>query len=316
MAQPIVYLKNFTKMYGDKLVLRNLNLQINSGEIFGVIGMSGSGKTTFLNSLIGFLSPDSGAVYFKSGNAFKKVHENQMEVNRMFGFASQEPSVYQKLTVEENLDHFGSLYDLPEHVKESNIQRLLRLTNLTESKNTLAQNLSGGMQKRLSIACALIHDPKILILDEPTADLDPVLRDQTWNLIKSVNKQGATVIVASHFLDEVEKDCDNIALLHNKSILLTGPPLKIKEDYTPDYEIIIETAEKDYSAILQKLREYPNHEIQHSIIKDGKLIIYTPEPDEILHCLIHILEWAEQTVVNIDMKKPTLNEIFEALTRK
>ena len=316
MSDPIIHIKDFTKAFGDNLVLKGINLTINKGEIFGIIGMSGSGKTTLLNSLIGFLQPDSGSVYFKSGHKFRQVHENQLEVNKLFGFASQEPSVYQKLTVEENLDHFGSLYDLPDDLRSSNIRRLLKLTNLTESRTTLAQNLSGGMQKRLSIACSLIHNPKILILDEPTADLDPILRDQTWDLIKIVNKAGTTVIVASHFLDEVERGCNKIAILHNTGVLTTGSPSDVKNSYTDNYEIRIETVEKRYNLILKKLKDYPQHDIKRTQVKDGQLVIYTTNADEILHCLIHIIEWAKETVVNIDMKKPSLTEVFEALTNE
>ncbi|MBW2993682.1 ABC transporter ATP-binding protein [Candidatus Woesearchaeota archaeon] len=178
------------KKFGKRVILNKINLDINSGELFGIIGMSGSGKTTFLNSLIGYHEPDIGDVFYYSfkDRQYKSIYTNQAEVCRLFGFATQTDSFYPKLTLFENLKHFGSLYNMSKKTRTINAERLLRLTELYPFKDELAQNLSEGMKKRLGIACALVHNPKVLLLDEPTANLDPILRKDIWNVIKGIHK--------------------------------------------------------------------------------------------------------------------------------
>lgn len=229
----LIRFKEVKKEFKDKLVLNKLNLELNKGEIFGIIGMSGSGKTTMLNTLIGFLEPEEGEVEFFSekDKVFKQIHKNQKEVNNLFGFATQAASFYPKLTVEENLLYFGSLYNLSKKQNMANAVNLMKQTDLYEAKNRLAQALSGGMEKKLSIACALIHSPKVLILDEPTADLDPISRAETWDLIKDIHKKGTTVIVASHLLNELEAVCDRIGLLHEQKMLASGTPDELKTKF-------------------------------------------------------------------------------------
>ncbi len=230
----IIQFKNLYKGYGNAAVLENLNLEINKGELFGIIGMSGSGKTTLLKTMIGFLEPESGDVryYSTKDKEHRSVFKNEDASRRTFGFSTQMPSFYPKLTTEENMDHFATLYGIEKKKRKSTIKDLLSLTGLEEYNKLLADELSGGMEKRLSIACSLVHKPSVLILDEPTADLDPVLRKETWHLIKEINKQGTTIIVASHLLDELEKNCDRIGILHDKKISNVGTPAALKKEYT------------------------------------------------------------------------------------
>lgn len=313
--ESMIVLKDFKKEFGHKLVLDRINLAIKQGEIFGIVGMSGSGKTTLLNSLIGFMQPEEGDILFKDGKDFKSIYSNSLRVNSLFGFASQEASVYPKLTVEENLDHFGSLYDLPNKQKRESISQLLKMTALEDSRNRLAKDLSGGMQKRLSIACALIHSPKVLILDEPTSDLDPLLRKQTWDFIKRINENGTTIIIASHFLEELEHTCHNLAILHNAGIVALGSPEELKEDYSKNYEIHAETMQANYNALINHLRQYKNVFAKHEVV-DGKLILQTNKPDAALHYFLHALSVTKQTLLDLYVSKPSLNEVFAALTAK
>ncbi|MBD3354724.1 ATP-binding cassette domain-containing protein, partial [Candidatus Woesearchaeota archaeon] len=236
---PLIKFKNMTRGFKDKKVLKNISLEIKKGEIFGIIGMSGSGKTTLLNTLIGFLDPEKGDIYYynKKTKKHEPISEDPLEKRKMFGFATQMPSFYPKLTIEENLDHFGSLYNLKSKTRKKNIKRLLKMIGLKSEKDLLAQTLSGGMEKRLGIACALIHDPDVLILDEPTANLDPVLREETWELVEKINRSGTTVIVASHLLDELEPICGRIGILHNHSLVKIGTPDQLKGKYSKNEEI-------------------------------------------------------------------------------
>jgi len=247
---PIIQLKDVKKRFGKRIILDGINLEIDEGEIFGIIGMSGSGKSTILNILISYYEPEQGNILFYSykDKRYKSAITNVMELRKTFGFSAQTPSFYPKLTLEENLLHFGALYKLPKKVRKENTRYLLELTELYEARKQLAQSLSGGMEKRLSIACSLIHSPKVLLLDEPTADLDPIRRKETWKLIKELHKKGTTIIVASHFLEEIEPVCDKIAILHDHKIIAVGTPAQLKKHYSKSsLEAVFELIEKKQS---------------------------------------------------------------------
>ena len=309
----LIKFENFTKVYRQKVVLDNVNFEIEEGKVHGIVGMSGAGKTTLLNALIGFIQPDAGDVLFSHNSQFKSVYRCPLVINRMFGFSSQHASVYPQLTVEENLAHFGSLYDLPKKLKYNNMKHLLDLTNLEDARHKLSSQLSGGMQKRLSIACALIHDPQVLILDEPTSDLDPVLRKQTWNIVQEVNKRGTTVVVTSHFLDEVEDNCDDVAVLHKGSILDYGTLDLLKDKYAKNYEVYLSTAEKQYEAIISRLKQYSQIRINDYRISD-KLFI-SSDSYLILHYLLNVVDWSKQRIKQISFSRPKLEAVFRKIIK-
>ena len=311
----LIQLKNLRKQYGKKLVLKDINLEVNKGEIFGIIGMSGSGKTTLLNTLIGFLEPEEGDILYRSKKekAYKSIFKNSLEVRRKFGFATQVPSFYPKLTIEENLDHFGSLYNLPEKTKQKNISNLLKMTGLASEKDQLAQTLSGGMEKRLVIACSLIHNPDILILDEPTANLDPVLREETWDLIKNIHKLGTTVIVASHLLEELEPVCQRIGILHNHSLIEIGTPDQLKGRYSKNEEIRLTLSGK-HEQIQQLMKK--NSYIKKTKKEDNTLIFYTPTPVKALYQVLNSIDNLNERIIKLEVSKPSLKEIFESIYRK
>lgn len=310
----IVRFKDVTKLYNNKVILNNINLEIYEGEILGLVGVSGSGKTTLLSTLIGFVEPDKGEIEVKKGADFSSIYEDIDDVRQLFGFAAQNPSFYSRLSVTENLDYFGDLLNVNKATRQKHIKILLSLIGLKEDENTPAKDLSGGMQKRLDIACSLIHAPKVLILDEPTADLDPVLRKQMWDLLKAIKRRGTTIIIASHFLRELGTICDRLAILHNGQILDTGTPDQIVGRYTKNLEIQLETVEADYKTIVKKLIK--KTDIAKAFDKKHKLIIYTPKAEKTLHALLHIIEDTKQTLLDIDVNKPSLNEVFESLTKK
>ncbi len=225
----IIKIQNLNKQFHNKEILKNINLSIKKKEIFGLIGMSGSGKTTLLNLIIGFHYADFGKIYYNHGNKLIESNKDLALMRQKIGFAPQEPSFYPKLTALENLEHFGSLYNISHSVILANANALLKLTRLEQSKHTLAQELSFGMQKRLGIICALIHKPELIILDEPTADLDPILREEILSLILKIKKKGITVIIASHFLDDMEEICDRVAIIKNGRIIKCASVKDIKK---------------------------------------------------------------------------------------
>jgi len=317
MATPIIKIRNITKRFGKKVVLDDLSININQGEIFGIIGMSGSGKTTLLNTLIGYHEPEKGDILFysKGERTYKSMFNNMLEVRNLFGFAPQSPSFYPKLTVEENMIHFGSLYHLSKETIQTNMNHLLDLTELTEAREQLAQHLSGGMQKRLSIACSLIHNPRVLILDEPTADLDPILRRETWQLLKGIHRLGTTIIVASHLLSELEDYCERVAILHNSQIIKTGTVEQLKNTFTQNKEIQISTSLGKYDKIAEELSRFSSLSIKKMVLRDNKLNIHTPNVESTLKHILQATKKTHESIVELNVEKPSLEEVFEAISQ-
>ncbi len=322
MPTPIFKVQNLSKVFDRKIVLDDISLDINSGEIFGVIGASGSGKSTLLNVMIGFLKPETGDVLFRgehllehaSSHMFRSIFKHPEDLKKMIGMASQTPSFYTELSVKENLEYFGSLYGLSNHSIQANTNTLINLMDLQGSENKTAHNLSGGMQRRLDMACSLIHDPKVLILDEPTADLDPLLRNHIWRLVKKINKRGTTVVLASHHLSELELLCTRIAILKEGKILAIGTPNEIKERFSKHEEIHLETFPGNYDAIINIKDKDVLKEITKIENRGTKIVIYTTKPEIVLHELMKKLEENNESIIDLKINKPTLDEIFIMVT--
>lgn len=323
--EALLVVRNLSKKFGKRLILENINIKVKQGDIFGIIGVSGAGKTTLLELLIGFLKPDKGLINFRVGGSllnkksdtnFVEVYENQQLIKHVFGFATQKPSFYDELTVKENLDYFASLYELTEENIQANITTALALVELTDYQNLLAKNLSGGMQKRLDIACSMIHDPDVLILDEPTADLDIVLRKQLWEVIKRIKQNGKTIIISSHHLDEIEQLCDTIAVLHNGTINSQGNVEELRDLYSKHQEIHLQTKKKQYDHIISLIKKQKHYKITKILQDHNKLIIHSADAEKLLHYMIHIVEHLHEEVVDIYLSRPSLNEVFEHLIIK
>ena len=310
-----IRVNGISKAFNKKTILENIRFEVRPGEIFGIIGMSGAGKTTLLNLIVGFLHPNTGDVVLGLPDGRNiSVYQQPDLIKSLFGFSTQTPSFYEKLTVEENLAHFGELYGLPPGKIIARTNYLLNLIGLTESKHAMAQNLSGGMQKRLDIACALIHDPKMLVLDEPTADLDPILRVQLWNLIRQINKKGTTIIIASHFIDEIEFLCNRIAILRKNRITEIGTSDELIGIYSKKFEIVLETASKQYEPIIKALKR--KRVIDKHRYKQDSVILYTKKPRAALNQITKLLSSKKQAVRKIVLSKPTLSEVFEAFVKQ
>ncbi len=324
-SEPLLLVRGLSKRFGSRSVLNEVQFQVQRGEIFGVIGVSGAGKTTLLELLIGFQQPDKGDVEFKIGDSllntapsthFVSVYDNQQLMKHLFGFATQKSSFYEDLTVRENLEYFGSLYELSKAALKANIATVLSLVELQDHQNMLAQNLSGGMQKRLDIACSLVHNPDILILDEPTADLDLMLRKQLWSIIRRIKENGKTVIVSSHHLDEIEQLCDTIAVLHQGRIASQGNVNELRKLYAEHQEIHLELGHRDYGSIIALLKKQNTYQISKLLSDGRKLVIYSSDAEKLLHYLIHVIEHLKEEVIDLYLNKPSLSEIFENLITK
>lgn len=227
MNDALIELKGVTKRFKKNTVLDSIDLKIPQGKITGIIGASGEGKSTILKLIASFYKPNSGEITYFNRDIFK----SSREIRVSFGFAIEDGSFYEDLSVEENLLYFGELYGFKGDVLRERIEELIKFVGLENAKKILAKNLSLGMKKRLDIACSLVHKPSVLILDEPTADLDPLLRFQIMKLIKKINLHGTTVLFTTQLLGEAEGFCDKIAILYNEKIIEDSPPAKIKQKY-------------------------------------------------------------------------------------
>jgi len=305
----LICLENITKRFGKHVVLDNLSLSIPHHGIFGIMGLSGCGKTTLLNIIMGFWKPEKGRVSYNSIN----IVDNQHLIHQVFGFATQEGSVYPKLTVEENLTYFGKMYNMPKQDIKTRIPEVLKLVELEDAQNVMAGELSTGMYRRLDIACSMIHNPKVLIFDEPTGNLDPVLRKKLMAMIKRIDDQGTKVIITSHLLGEIEKICDTLAVIHHGKIITIGSPDALKDKYTTDQVVRIETKKGDYDTLVPILKKYG----AKKVFQKGKYLhMYTSTPEKLLASLLAYLKNKSDTLVDIEVSKPSIEEVFEAATRR
>lgn len=323
MVEPILKIDSVSKRYKDNILFENLSLNVGKGEILGIIGASGSGKTTLLHSVIGFITPDEGEIKFQEPNllasqektAYKNIEQDKGELRKMYGFASQVPSFYEKLTVTENLYYFGRLYGVSSKTLDANVESLLKLLELENAKDILGKNLSGGMERRLDIACSLIHNPEILILDEPTADLDPVLRRNIWKLIHKINDNGTTILIASHHLNELETLCDRIAILKNASIIGIGSYEELSQKFTKGFQISIQSYPGEYEKLKDIIKEQMSKKIESITYNERELTIMSEDASNVMDEVMEIVKEKED-LIDIRLSKPNLDQIFIELSEE
>ncbi len=216
----IIKVENLTKSFGKEDILSAVSFNILKGKIIGITGVNGAGKTTLINLLVGFLDSDEGNIFynFKSNLLNLKELKKENIFYRFLGISTQEGSFYPTLSVYDNLVLYGVLNNLKKQGLDEKINELLNLVSLSDKKKESLTNLSSGMQKRLDIACSLIHQPKIIFLDEPTAHLDEKNKKAVWSLVKKIKKEGTTVVITSHFVKDLKKVCDKVYLIKDKKI--------------------------------------------------------------------------------------------------
>jgi ABC-2 type transport system ATP-binding protein len=309
----LLQLKDVTKAYKEHPVLRDVNIIIEDGDILGVIGQSGSGKTTLLNTITGFIEPTEGeAVYYSASQEEKNLNKNLYKIKRHIGFTPQHNSFYHKLTVNENLWHFGRLYGIDKKMLKINIRNLLNFTQLDEHKDKLAEELSGGMQKRLDISCSLVHKPKILVLDEPTADLDPILQKEILHMLKEVNKQGVTIVIASHQLDCIESICNKVIIVNKGKVKLDGLLDEVRKPHFKDHFTVKVHSNSEKEELIQRIRKLP---IKKIVDKGDNLVVYPKDVKKTTEALLDVIEDSE-LASSTSLKKMTLGELFEKVVRE
>ncbi len=229
-------IKNLTKKYGDRLALDQLTLQIPPGQVYGLLGPNGAGKSTTINLICNLLQPDGGSVSIAGQPASHRTKS-------LVGVAPQENLLYPSLSCAENLNFFGQIYGLSRAVRRERVERCLARVQLLDRAHSPAETLSGGMQRRLSMAIALIHHPKLVILDEPTTGLDIEARYEIWELIRQLQGEGVTVLLTTHLLEEAERLCQRIGMIRQGKLLAEGTQAELRRWVKAEQIAVLETTQ-------------------------------------------------------------------------
>ena len=220
----IIEIKNVTKRFNDKLVLDNVSYEVEKGEIFGFIGPNGAGKSTLINIMTSLLEPDSGTVKICGYDILKE----SIKAKECIGYVPQDISLLEELTAYDNLEFFGAFYGLKGKELKERIKEALEVTGLSDKKKEKVKKFSGGMKRRLNIACAIVHKPKLIIFDEPTVGIDPQSRNNILETIQKLNAQGSTIIYTSHYMEEVDAICSDICIIDHGNIIARGSNEELK----------------------------------------------------------------------------------------
>lgn len=307
MSRPVIDTQGLTRRFGDLTAVKDVSFQVQRSEIFGLLGPNGSGKSTIIRMLCGVLPPSAGDAQVLGFD----VRKDAEEIKRRIGYMSQKFSLYPDLSVRENLEFYGRVYGLPPSRLEQRIGDVLDLTLLGDRIDQLAMNLSGGWKQRLALGCALIHEPEVLFLDEPTAGIDPVARRQLWDLLFELSGRGVTLFVTTHYMDEAER-CSSVGYIYLSKLLVLGDTddLKGLPDVTPEgtrrFELILPSP----TVQLTRLRSLEGV-LDATLFGDTIHALVSDElPEE---SLIERLE-IEPEQIEIRPIAPTLEDVFVTLT--
>ena len=245
----IIHTTNLTRKFGQLTAIDALDLAIRPGEIYGLVGADGAGKTTTLRILAGVLSINDGEAWV----AGKSLAADAEQVKPHIGYMAQQFSLYGDLSVRENLAFFADIYDVTGIVREERMQYLLEFAQLTQFQNRRAKHLSGGMQKKLALASTLIHQPEILLLDEPTTGVDPVSRREFWDILTDLHLGGTTIVISTPYMDEAER-CNRVALLHNGRLIRSDKPRDIQNSVEGE---VIQLTPENWQTAQRKLKNIP-----------------------------------------------------------
>ena len=219
----IVTMRSLTKRFGSFVAVDDVSLDVARGEVFGFLGPNGAGKSTTIRILCGLLDPTSGEAHV----AGFRVGADSEEIRRNIGYMSQKFSLYDDLTVEENIDFFAGLYSVPAEERGARKEYVLRMAGIEEKRREMTSLLAGGWKQRLALGCAILHQPPVLFLDEPTSGVDPIARRQFWDLIYDLSAAGHTIFVTTHYMEEAEY-CHRVALMYRGRVIALGTPAELK----------------------------------------------------------------------------------------
>ena len=299
-----VEIHDLVKAFGSFVAVDHVSLTVKKGEIFGFLGPNGAGKSTTIRVLCGLLTPTSGSA---SVSGFD-VRTDPEQIRRNIGYMSQKFSLYDDLTVEQNIDFFTGMYGVPRERRQERKEYVLEMANLKERRDALTGTLSGGWKQRLALGCAILHDPPVLFLDEPTSGVDPIARGAFWNLIHDLAETGHTVFVSTHYMDEAEY-CHRLALMYRGKVIALGTPDELKRDLNGHKLLRLDT-----SAVLetmQAIEKLPG--VVESAVFGGGLHVVVEDTDAVIDRIRRHLEREKIEIRRMEPITPSLEDVFVAL---
>lgn len=309
MGNTIVMIDNLVKRYKELIALDHFSLEIEEGEIFGLLGPNGSGKTTTINCLLSLLAYDKGNIEIFG----EKMTPVNYKVKKEIGIIMQNVAVFDELTVYENIDYFCGLYIKDKETRRKYVDEAIAFVGLEDFVKFYPKKLSGGLLRRLNIACGIAHKPKLIILDEPTVAVDPQSRNKILEGIQELNKQGATIIYTSHYMEEVEQICTRIAIMDKGKKIAEGTKDELKRMIKNTETLTIEILDLS-DEMLEKIRAL-NH-VYETDYSDSRLEVRFSGGK---HNLIHVLNLLQENNVSFSRaysELPTLNDVFLEITGK
>lgn len=305
----MIKIENLVKRYGDLVALDHLNLEIQKGEIFGLLGPNGCGKTTAISCLLALLRYDKGLITIQG----QQMHPENYALKGKIGIVPQEVAVFQELSVVENIDYFCGLYVGDKNLRKQYVEEAIAFVELENYRKMRPKQLSGGLLRRLNIACGIAHKPEIIILDEPTVAVDPQSRNKILEGICQLNQEGATIIYTSHYMEEVEQICTRIAVLDHGRCIAKGTKEELKNMIRTGETITIQgigVSETQLAAI----KELPH--VFSTEYQDGELVIRCTSAKHNLMRVLGYLQEQDISFGKVYSELPTLNDVFLEITGK
>ena len=307
--ESLIEVNGLVKKYKELTAVDNLDLDVKSGEILGLLGPNGSGKSTTINCILSLLKKDAGSVKIFG----KEMSPNAYDIKRRIGVVFQDVAVYDELSVYENIDYFCGLYIKDKEERKKLVKRALDLVSLNDFVKFKPKKLSGGLLRRLNIACGIAHRPEIIILDEPTVAVDPQSRNNILEGIKKLNKEGSTIIYTSHYMDEVDFLCNDIVIIDKGKVIAKGTSEELKNSIEMDEKISF-TSSNISEEVKEKVKS-----LEHILSfeeRDGSVKLTFSHGDGYLMKLIKLLDETNIKYSSLNVEKPSLNDVFLELTGK
>ena len=309
MADTIVKIENLVKRYKELVALDHLNLEIKEGEIFGLLGPNGSGKTTAINCLLALLKYDKGNI-----QVFEKPMEpDSYESKRNIGVIMQNVAVFDELTVYENIDYFCGLYVSDRRIRRNLVEEAIKFVGLEDFRKFYPKKLSGGLLRRLNIACGIAHKPRLIIMDEPTVAVDPQSRNRILEGITRLNQEGATVIYTSHYMEEVEQICSRIAIMDKGEVIALGTKEELKKMIKEGETIQVDMMEIPIK-VLEKIQNLPH--VSAVAFEENMLTVRCSGGRHNVIRILNTLQDENLSFGQVYTRLPSLNDVFLELTGK
>ena len=299
-----VIVKDLERRFGDFIAVNRVSFEVSKGEIFGFLGPNGAGKSTTIRMLCGILSPTGGTGSVAGFN----IRTEPEKIKAHIGYMSQKFSLYEDLTVEENIDFYSGIYRIPAEKKNERKEWVIEMAGLQEHRNSRTGVLSGGWKQRLALGCAILHEPPVIFLDEPTSGVDPISRRQFWDLIYELSGEGVTVFVTTHYMDEAEY-CDRIGLIYRGELIAIGTPDTLKTEYMQE-DILEVMCERPQDA-MEGIEKIPD--IKEVALFGKGLHVVTEEAESAMESITDLLVKQDYELTRIEKIIPSMEDVFVSL---